>query len=69
MHICLGVQWESRNKTHISNGPARRAGPKYLCIKNKAKELTTNWLWTYKNDKPSMAIGGITSAIKLKISA
>lgn len=30
-----------------------------------AQEEATKWLWTYNNDRPNMAIGGITPAMKL----
>jgi putative transposase len=30
-----------------------------------AQEETTKWLWTYNNERPNMAIGGITPAMKL----
>ncbi|MBG6212081.1 putative transposase [Labrenzia sp. EL_126] len=29
----------------------------------------TRWLWTYNNERPNMAIGGITPAMKLKTPA
>lgn len=29
----------------------------------------TKWLWTYNNIQPDMAIGGITPATKLKLTA
>ena len=29
--------------------------------------LSTEWLWTYNNDRPNMGIGGITPAQKLKL--
>ncbi len=32
----------------------------------EARETATDWLWTYNNDRPNMAIGGITPAMKLK---
>lgn len=35
----------------------------------EAQEQTTKWLWTYNNDRPNMAIGGITPAMKLKMTA
>jgi len=35
----------------------------------EAQEQATNWLWTYNNDRPNMAIGGITPATKLKMAA
>ena len=35
----------------------------------KAQDHATQWLWTYNNDRPNMAIGGITPAQKLKMAA
>lgn len=35
----------------------------------EAQEQATNWLWKYNNDQPNMAIGGITTAMKLKMAA
>lgn len=35
----------------------------------EAQEQATSWLWTYNNDRPNMAIGGITPAMKLKQAA
>lgn len=35
----------------------------------EAQDHATQWLWTYNNDRPNMAIGGITPAQKLKIAA
>jgi len=35
----------------------------------EAQEQATCWLWTYNNDRPNMAIGGITPAMKLKQAA
>jgi putative transposase len=32
---------------------------------NHAQEEATKWLWTYNNERPNMAIGGITPAMKL----
>lgn len=34
-----------------------------------AQEEATKWLWTYNNERPNMAIGGITPAMKLKDAA
>ena len=31
-----------------------------------AQEEATKWLWTYNNERPNMAIGGITPAMKLE---
>ncbi|MCF6329547.1 MAG: integrase core domain-containing protein, partial [Henriciella sp.] len=33
------------------------------------KDHATRWLWTYNNQRPNMGIGGITSAMKLKLAA
>ena len=35
----------------------------------EAQDQATKWLWTYNNDRPNMAIGGITPAMKLKTAA
>ena len=35
----------------------------------EAQDYATRWLWTYNNERPNMAIGGITPAIKLKQAA
>ena len=33
----------------------------------EAHKQATDWLWTYNNDRPNMAIGGLTPAMKLKM--
>jgi putative transposase len=35
---------------------------------NHAQEEATKWLWTYNNERPNMAIGGITPAMKLALA-
>ena len=35
----------------------------------EAQDQATEWLWTYNNKRPNMAIGGITPAMKLKTAA
>jgi putative transposase len=35
----------------------------------EAQDQATEWLWTYNNDRPNIAIGGITPAMKLKMAA
>ena len=35
----------------------------------EAQEFATQWLWTYNNERPNMAIGGIKPAQKLKMAA
>lgn len=35
----------------------------------EAQNTATQWLWTYNNERPNMAIGGITPAMKLFNSA
>ncbi len=32
----------------------------------EVQDQATEWLWTYNNDRPNMAIGGITPVMKLK---
>ena len=32
----------------------------------EAQMTATQWLWTYNNQRPNMAIGGITPAMKLE---
>jgi putative transposase len=34
-----------------------------------ARETATEWLWRYNNERPNMAIGGITPRYKLKQAA
>ncbi|GGB45614.1 hypothetical protein GCM10011316_17100 [Roseibium aquae] len=36
---------------------------------NHAQDQATRWLWTYNNEGPNMAIGGMTPAMKLKAAA
>jgi len=35
----------------------------------EAQEQATKWVWTYNHDRPNMAIGGTTLAMKLKMAA
>lgn len=35
----------------------------------EAQDAATRWLWTYNNERPNMAIGGITPAQKLAMAA
>ena len=35
----------------------------------EVQDQATEWLWTYNNDRPNMAIGGITPVMKLKQAA
>jgi len=35
----------------------------------EAQNQATEWLWTYNNDRPNMVMGGITTAMKLKLAA
>jgi putative transposase len=32
----------------------------------EVQEQATRWLWTYNHERPNMAIGGVTPAMKLK---
>ncbi len=36
---------------------------------DQVRDYATRWLWTYNNDRPNMAIGGITPAMKLEMAA
>ena len=33
------------------------------------QEYATRWLWTYNNERPNMALGGITPKQKLAMAA
>ena len=35
----------------------------------EVQDHATRWLWTYNNERPNMALGGITPAMKLKQAA
>lgn len=35
----------------------------------EAQQQATQWLWTYNHDRPNMATGGVTPAMKLKMAA
>ncbi len=35
----------------------------------EAQNHAKRWLWTYNNERPNTAIGGITPAMKLKTAA
>jgi putative transposase len=35
----------------------------------EARDHATRWLWTYNNERPTMANGGLTPAQKLKCAA
>ncbi len=35
----------------------------------EAQDQATEWLWTYNNERPNMAIGGMTPAMKLRTAA
>lgn len=32
------------------------------------RQIATEWLWTYHNERPNMGIGGPTPAMKLKMA-
>jgi len=36
---------------------------------DQVQEIATRWLWTYNNERPSMALGGITPMQKLALAA
>jgi len=35
----------------------------------EVQDAATRWLWTYNNERPNMALGGITPAMKLAMAA
>ena len=35
----------------------------------EVQQIATDWLWTYNNERPNMGIGGVTPAMKLKMTA
>ncbi|MDX6851588.1 IS3 family transposase [Gilvimarinus sp. SDUM040013] len=40
----------------------------FSCIE-EVQQHATNWLWTYNNERPNMALGGITPVQKLALAA
>ena len=36
---------------------------------DEIQDFSTRWLWTYNNDRPNMALGGITPKQKLAFAA
>ena len=63
----------SPTKTHTSSDYNRTVRHEWLgCFTfDTIKEVqnhATRWLWTYNNDRPNMAIGGITPRQKLKMA-
>ena len=40
-----------------------------ILVFGKTGQVATEWLWNYNNDRPNMAICGITPAMKLKMAA
>ena len=36
---------------------------------DQVREFATRWLWTYNNERPNMALGGITPNQKLAMAA
>ena len=41
------------------------AGDEDFATIEEAQLTVTQWLWIYNNERPSMALGGITPAMKL----
>jgi len=35
----------------------------------EVREFATKWLWVYNNERPNMALGGITPKMKLALAA
>jgi hypothetical protein len=38
-------------------------------LKEENRDFATQWLWTYKHERPNVALGGITPKQKLAIAA
>ena len=38
-------------------------------IVKQVQDTATRWLWTYNHERPNMALGGITPAMKLAMAA
>ncbi len=38
-------------------------------IIEQVQDKVTRWLWTYNHERPNMALGGITPALKLAMAA
>ncbi|WP_164673439.1 integrase core domain-containing protein, partial [Xanthomonas citri] len=36
---------------------------------NQVQDKATRWLWTYNHERPNMALGGITPAMKWAMAA
>ncbi|WP_284160402.1 integrase core domain-containing protein, partial [Xanthomonas citri] len=36
---------------------------------DQVQDKATRWLWTYNHERPNMALGGITPAMKLAMAA
>ncbi len=36
---------------------------------HEVQQITTEWLWTYNNERPNVGIGGMTPAMKLQAAA
>ena len=51
------------------HSPTRKLNQNIFETIEEAQNQATDWLWTYNNDRPNMAIGEITPAMKLKMAA
>jgi hypothetical protein len=40
-----------------------------MIAKGFLQQIATEWLWTYKSERPNMGIGGVTPAMKLTMAA
>lgn len=50
------------------HGPAYMAGILHARYHQGGTDQATRWLWTYSNDRPNIAIGGISPRQKLKMA-
>jgi putative transposase len=56
---------ERYNRTVRSDGLAQTLFERIEAVQDSA----TRWLWTYNNERPNMALGGITPSMKLALAA
>jgi putative transposase len=56
-------------QTHAHCTPRRWLYQYIINSIEEAQHFATQWLWTCNNDPPTMGIGGITSAMNVKMAA
>ena len=57
---------ESRSAPPVQNHPRTGLISQFVFeTMEEVQEQATRWLWTYNNERPNMAIGGVIPAMKL----